>query len=356
MEEKILTIVKLLRGKKAPPFTIEMDITNKCNLRCRMCWLRNFSYSRDEIDDETWIKTVEEACRMGIKEFRIPGSGEPFMRRELILSIMEILKENGKKGLIISNGTLIDKEIARKMVKIEWDILTLSIDGPSARIHDYIRGVKGSFERVISSIRIINSFKKKYRKKYPYLRMNTVLTNKNIYRLGSMVSLAYKLGFSEILFQPITVFSEEGRKLLPTRASLENGLKEAGKIAQKLGIRTNATELLKKRSIEAKDLPKFWSKISRETREFLKIPCYEPFYNIIITPYGDVGPCAVFGGKSKSNIAHENLRKIWYKDFEKFRRDLKKGKMFDFCKNCCVPIFLENERIRKCLRDEVYGG
>lgn len=354
MEEKIEYILKWMKGDKAPPFTIELNITNKCNLKCRMCWLRSFSYEKPEVKEITWKKVVKEACDLGVEEFRIPGSGEPFMKKKLVLELVKIIKEKDKKGLLISNGTLIDKKVAEVLVKFEWDILTISIDGPNEEIHDYIRGIRGAFRRTILNVKRIVSLKRKYGKEYPYLRMNTVITNKNVNFLREIVLLGHKLGFSEVLFQPITIFSEEGRRLLPSEDSVRVNLLKAAKVADKIHMRTNATKLLEEDSIQSDDLPNLWNRIFKENKGFLRIPCYEPFYNIVITSSGSVGPCAVFGGSSSFDIRSMNLRTIWYKGFKLYRDSLKKGKMFKFCKNCCIPIFMENQRIRNYLRG-VYG-
>ncbi len=354
MEEKIERILKWAKTEKPAPYTIEMNITNRCNLKCKMCWLRNFSSNKKEIEDKTWIRVIKEACKLGIEEFRIPGSGEPFIRKELLLSIIKVIKKNKRKGLLISNGTLIDEKVARTLVKFEWDILTISIDGPDKNTHDFIRGVDGAFEKTLKGIEKINIMKEKYGKDSPRLRMNTVITNKNVEVLEKMIELGSSLGFSEVLFQPITIFSDEGKKLLPKENLVKRNLRKALLKANNLNIFTNAKILLKKQSIKAKDLQKLWKKIFKTNKDFLKIPCYEPFYNIVINPYGEVGPCAVFGS-SELNVKVMKLKEIWYKEFEKYRNSLKKGEMFKFCKNCCVPIFLENERIRGILRSEIYG-
>ncbi|MCD6402771.1 MAG: radical SAM protein [Candidatus Aenigmarchaeota archaeon] len=355
MKEKIERIANWMKGRKVGPYTIELNITNKCNLKCRMCWLRNFSCSRKEIENSKWIKIVEEACQLGVKEFRIPGSGEPFVKKKLVLEMVKIIKKNKRKGLIITNGTLIDDEVTEVLVKFGWDIVTISIDGPVPEIHNFIRNSDHAFQKTIDGVRKINGYKRLYGKKLPYLRMNTVITSVNVNKLEEMIELGYRLGFSEVLFQPITVFSEEGRKLLPKKKDVRDNLKKVMKKAESLGIYTNAKNLLKKGSIKAEDLPKLWKKVIETNDGFLKIPCYEPFYNIVITPYGEVGPCAVFGGNSSLNVCSTNLKNIWYEGFEEFRKRLRKGEMFDFCKNCCVPIFLENERIREVLRREIYG-
>jgi len=147
MDEKIKRLAMWAHGKKAPPLTLELNITNRCNLRCRMCWLRFAKPNYEEMKDEELVRIIDEAITLGIKEFRFPGSGEPLMRKKILFELMEKVKEGKGNGLLISNGTLFSEEDVKKLVEMEWDVLTISLDGPSPKINDYIRGVEGSFKR-----------------------------------------------------------------------------------------------------------------------------------------------------------------------------------------------------------------
>ena len=111
MEEKIIRISKWKRHRKVNPLTLELNITNRCNLKCRMCWLRSNKpdYST-EMNDETLIRIIEEAIDMGVKDFRFPGSGEPLTRKNILFKLMRLVKESDRSGLLISNGTLFNEK------------------------------------------------------------------------------------------------------------------------------------------------------------------------------------------------------------------------------------------------------
>ena len=165
MDEKIERLVRWSKGKKAPPLTLELSVTNKCNLLCKMCWLRSTKPAYDEMSDGELLRIVEEAIKLGVKEFRFPGSGEPLMRKDVLFKLMEKIKEKECNGLLISNCTLFSEEDVKKLVTMEWDVLTVSLDGPTREINDYIRGVKGSFEKVIKTLNLIKTWKKNTQKK-----------------------------------------------------------------------------------------------------------------------------------------------------------------------------------------------
>jgi len=346
MEERIERLVKWARGEKASPYTLELNLTKKCNLRCRMCWLRGNQSNGEEMGDEDVKRVIREALDLGVREVRIPGSGEPFMRKKLLLEVMEMVKERKAKGLVITNGTLIEDEDARRIVEMGWDILTISIDGPREEVHDSIRGVRGAFRRTMEAIKRINEWKKKMGKEKPVLRMNVILAKDNLSMLKDMLKLGKRLGFSEVLFQPITIFSDEGRKMHVEGEILEKVLKEVEIEARKLGVETNVQRLIEERGFDYSEIRRLIFESLKGKEGFLKTLCFEPWYNMVISPEGFAGPCAVFG-RSEINVRDHSLREIWFNLFEEYREKLKNGKFLEFCKNCCVPIFLENQRIRR---------
>jgi len=352
MDEKIKRLAMWTQGKKAPPLTLELNITNRCNLRCRMCWLRSTKPSYEEMKDEELGRIIDEAIALGIKEFRFPGSGEPLMRKKVLFELMEKVKEGKGNGLLISNGTLFSKEDVKRLVEMEWDVLTISLDGPSPEINDYIRGVEGSFKSVIKTLNFIRKWKRKLKKDKPWLRMNTVLTNKNYDKLEDMLKLAKKYDFREVLIQPMTVFSKEGEKLKINNVDkVKKYLIHANKVAKKLKVKTNMNTIAKNIKVieSTNEMEKMIKKEMEKVRNsFLAIPCFEPFYNLIILPDGKISPCAIAGGITEVNVREESLRKIWFgKALEEFRKKLLSQKLFTFCSHCCIPIFLENKRLRK---------
>jgi len=351
MDEKIKRLVKWSKGEKALPLTLELNVTNKCNLLCKMCWLRSAKPNYDEeMSDEELLQIIDEAVAFGVREFRFPGSGEPLMRKDVLLKLMERVKENGRSGLLISNGTLFSEEYVKKLIEMGWDVLTISLDGPNPEVNDSIRGVKGAFKEVIKNLRFIKKWKTRLKKDYPWLRMNVVLTNKNYDKLEEMVDLAHKFDFKEILIQPMTIFSKEGEKLkIENMESVNKYLELASQRAKKLGMETNMDSFVRNVIIErTNEMGKMIEgEIEKFDDKFLSVPCYEPFYNLIIMPDGKAGPCAIGGGKTEASLRNSSIEEVWFEHFEEFRKKMLNKELFPFCSHCCVPIFLENKKLRE---------
>ncbi len=138
------------------PEFVSFTITNACNLRCKMCgqWSEEGYMHADEarlrremgLDD--WERLVDELADHGVRFVLLRG-GEPF----LFPGIIDLLEYINGCGMFISidtNGTML-KTYAADLVHIGDVHLTISVDGPE-EIHDQVRGVEGSFQRLHEGI------------------------------------------------------------------------------------------------------------------------------------------------------------------------------------------------------------
>jgi MoaA/NifB/PqqE/SkfB family radical SAM enzyme len=315
--------------------------------------------SYDELPAKRWASLVKEAGKMGVREVRIPGSGEPLIRRDVVLQIVNLAFIHGMSSLIITNGTLFDELSIRQMVG-KADNVTFSIDGPNPQINDWLRGMEGAFERSTWTIRRFVYWKRRLNKAKPLLRINVVISNRNFNRLADMIELAHQLGCAAVSFQPMTVFSEWGERLRLTEAqtrALASEIERARSLAQDLNIFTNLNQFMPvevKKSNQMDELIE--AEIKNVTHPFLSLPCFEPWYNLIIMPSGIAGPCSVFGGQDGVSVASQGLEEVWYGGwFEQVRRTLLRKELFAWCKNCCVPVFEENRALRGRLAQLLVG-
>ncbi|VVB93189.1 Coenzyme PQQ synthesis protein E [uncultured archaeon] len=120
---------------------ILLNITNKCNLTCRHCYLGKSG--DEEIGLKTFEKAVSQFEDMGGLKLMISG-GEPLIHSDFF-TLMEISQSYELRVVLLSNGTLIDEKTARKLSGYV-DEIQVSIDGTGS--HDMIRG-KGSYEKAM---------------------------------------------------------------------------------------------------------------------------------------------------------------------------------------------------------------
>jgi MoaA/NifB/PqqE/SkfB family radical SAM enzyme len=290
---------------------------------------------------------VREALKLGIEEFEITGGGEPLMRKELTLKMMEIIKKNMKFGNITTNGSLFNLNDVKKIVKIGWDKVTFSLDGPDASSNDAVRG-KGSFEQVMRSINLFNQIKERVGRKLPTIKFNVVVNNKNYNKIKEMIELARKVNCSIVHFDSLTIHSENGKKLKLSKnqeEKFEKNARVAKKLAQKYGIWTDVNfltaEFLKK-SNEMVDLLEKES----NSKDFFSLVCYEPWWHLVIKTNGTAQPCCLYDEKEES-AKKKSLKEIWFGEFfEGIRKKIRQRQFSRYCSICNAGQVFENRRIR----------
>src|SRR4030067_1933095 len=153
MEQAFAMSEKIMRTPKS----VDIDITNQCNLRCKYCY--HFTGPGDVDKDLTtgeWLSFIEELGRCAVLDVCLAG-GEPFFRDDL-KDIIDGIVLNKMRFKILSNGTLITDEIASHIASTRrCDSIQVSIDGGSPETHDLSRG-KGNFNKAIKGIEILRKY------------------------------------------------------------------------------------------------------------------------------------------------------------------------------------------------------
>ncbi|CAK0759766.1 SynChlorMet cassette radical SAM/SPASM protein ScmE [Gammaproteobacteria bacterium] len=136
------------------PRTVDIEITTRCNLRCRYCYFfNNQEVDYSELPTNEWLKFFDELGSLGVMNVVLAG-GEPFIRDDLPVLIDGIVR-NRMRFSFLSNGTLIDDKIAAFIAGTHrCEYVQVSVDGSCAKTHDSCRG-KGSFNRAIRGIRTL---------------------------------------------------------------------------------------------------------------------------------------------------------------------------------------------------------
>ncbi|NJD55620.1 MAG: radical SAM protein [Nitrospirae bacterium] len=143
---------------EAHDFFIQWHLTERCNLRCTHCYqtgVQNNELSLDEVlsvidEVDDTIKAWADNYSMDFSpSFNVTG-GEPFLRTDLF-DILSAMRGRGFNIYLLTNGTMIDRNRARKLSDLGVNGIQISIEGPE-HIHDAIRG-KGSFARSKEGVR-----------------------------------------------------------------------------------------------------------------------------------------------------------------------------------------------------------
>lgn len=132
---------------------VGIDLTYKCNFRCRHCYNYSGDHGdeRKELSEEEFLNLCNSIIKIAPMSTCICG-GEPLLKRNLALEMGKRLKKAGLPNInIVSNGYIIDKELAREIKKAGFDFIQISLDG-FKESHEWLRGKEGAYDRAINAI------------------------------------------------------------------------------------------------------------------------------------------------------------------------------------------------------------
>ena len=127
------------------------NMTRRCNLKCIHCYSNSADIDYpDELTTEEGKKLIDDLAGFGAPVILFSG-GEPLLRQDL-LELAQYTTSKGMRAVISTNGTLITKEIAVKLQRMDLSYVGVSLDGLE-KTHDRFRGKKGAFTAAINGIR-----------------------------------------------------------------------------------------------------------------------------------------------------------------------------------------------------------
>jgi radical SAM protein with 4Fe4S-binding SPASM domain len=338
-----------------PPLAYNLKITNACNLRCKMCaqWGEhgyNFTRPTSEIKQivplETYKKMIDD-----IKHLR-PAiyiwGGEPFLYPPL-MELMEYIKKNKLVLELVTNGVKLE-ENAEQLVDLGLEGLMVSVDGPRD-IHDEVRGVKGTFDKLMSGLQQVKEFKKKKKKNYPNIVFFSTICKENSDYFDKITEVGEAIGIDMMVIYPSWFTTEEiGKK------HTEIMEKELGctPFTWKGYVNSFSEEHIASIAAAVKRIrrqkfsfPIMWlpNLEEHEVEQYYREPhqtfnykrCIAPWLMTEIMPNGDVVPCRDYSDYVVGNIAQKSIIDIYNDEgYRKFRGLLKKhGGLIPICARCC---------------------
>ncbi len=135
-----------------PPQEVTWELTDACNLKCEFCSVAaNTTNSQMKELTYSEIKNVMNSMKnIGIKSIALSG-GEPLVRDD-IWDIIALGNEFGFDITLMTNGTLLSKNINRFLQCGGAHSVQISLHAPNPKYHDQIVGVHGSWKKVIEAI------------------------------------------------------------------------------------------------------------------------------------------------------------------------------------------------------------
>ncbi|GAB4342117.1 MAG: radical SAM protein [Candidatus Abyssubacteria bacterium] len=343
------------------PYHIWIEVTNACNLRCRMCGQRgthgylnspDLEMNRRNLPVGAWKDFIDDVTP--IRPTILLRGGEPL----LYPGITDLMKHISEAGLFLSmdtNGTQL-KRFARDVAKYV-DHVNVSIDGPR-EVHDFIRGAPGTYDAAREGIAALITARKELRMRgIQSLSLNFVVSGDNYRSLPQMVGVAEELGVTDVMLTLCFFYDDIAEKRydralqrhfnIASRAG-KGFRKDRHEIDSDLLVR-NIRLLQGNKNVKFNLIPyvnddciKKWfddpSLVASHER------CYVPWFLVNVMPNGDVNFCADVGDYILGNITEARLLDIWQNEKAARFREHILNERFSICTRCVVNLLYPYNR------------
>lgn len=337
-----------------PKISLGHEPTIRCNLLCKMCYQReNRANRREEVPTDQVLNFYRKFSDK-ISEVKLVG-GEPMVYQG-IFELIDYWNGNEVPIVLQTNCTLLGRENIEKLKKFnKLKAVLTSLDGPED-LHDSIRGVSGSYQRLKTAIELI-------RKEMPQVEISafaTLLIDENLDSLFDLVKTAKKLNLTgiNVLFEQFYSSAEvsAAKRILLEKFDWEDG--------KDYRLNTQSREITYVRSISPRRLRfkllmvRLYGLIHGIPVNFTPFNYYDnlsaylgleparPFCHKLlneelrINQAGDVIWCDIIE-KSFGNLNENTLEDIWLSDnFQNFRRFLHRQSL-PICYRCCKASYLK---------------
>jgi len=295
------------------PFLVVWNFTNMCNLRCKHCYQKAEKSLPDELTLNEKLAVLDQLDRAYVAAVAFSG-GEPLIHPDFL----KVAREASLRGMYVSvatNGTMITRELAKKLKEVGVNYVEISLDSSNSRRHDSFRGVSGAWERAVRGIRICVE-------EGLVTGVATTLTKMNYDEIEDIVDLCEDLGVKRVIFFNF-IPTGRGSDIVNwdlTCDEREEALKTIYKLAtsRKLEVVSTAPQLARVALQESRGCtvaPTHFAMGSDPgtlaLAEFIG-GCGAGRIYAAIEPNGDLTPC-VFMPIKVGNLRQESFEDLWSK-------------------------------------------
>jgi radical SAM protein with 4Fe4S-binding SPASM domain len=270
-------------------------------------------------------KTLLDQIKMAGFKLVILSGGEPLLRKDIYELASHAVKI-GLRPVMGSNGILITKDVADKLLASGITGIAISLDSPSREYHDLFRGCEGAWEQTIQGIK--NSLTAGLR-----VQINTTLTENNFDQFEAITDFVIDLGV-QALHPFFLIPTGRGKNIAQDSLKREKYFQMIETILQKQ----------KETSIEIKPTcaPQFLP-MAKEMEIPMRFTrgCLAGVAYCCILPNGDVHICPYLPVKV-GNVLEKPFQEIWsdseifktLRNYQKYEGRCGKCPHIDICGGC----------------------
>ena len=291
---------------------------------------------------EDFVALVDSLPRL--RRLTLQGLGEPLLSPHLV-QMVEHAAGRGTSVGFNSNGTLLARAKAERLIAAGLSWLHVSLDGATAATYEDVRhGPRmrprpGQFERVVENLRGLVAARRRARAPGPRIQLVFVAMRRNVEELERLVELAADVGVDEVFVQnlshdfgdtagdsyaEIRRYAEEEAVFGDDRAGAEAAFGRAAERAREVGVELR--------------LPRLAQPAAR--REPGEPGCSWPWNSAYVTHRGEVQPCCMVMGSDRARLGRlsdQAFPELWNgASYRSFREGLLSGSPPGVCQGCSL--------------------
>ncbi|MFH0984789.1 MAG: radical SAM protein [Candidatus Omnitrophota bacterium] len=303
------------------PQVIVLDPYHRCNIKCAHCFVHNPLIHHPEefldrkIDLQKFKEIVDDAAELGTDRIILQGDGEPLMHPDF-LEMVAYVRAQGIKPVFFTNGALLTREIAERILALEVREIYCSLPAGTAETYSKVCLESGSndlFERTVENMRTLMELKKRSGKSFPRVIMTHVIHSMNFHELISMAEMDVHIGTDAARFYMIRIDENNGHLRLTKEqlAIMKRDLPKAEEVLKKAGI--DFIRSLKFQFEHYDEESGAWSK-----DVFLKEGCTIGWTFCLIPALGDLSMCCHL--RTLGDLKQSRLKELWQSDYYRQKR------------------------------------
>jgi MoaA/NifB/PqqE/SkfB family radical SAM enzyme len=186
------------------PYSVaQVEITSRCATNCQFC--------PQTILRENWVGSnmsldlFRETIAPDLDQFEmvyLQGWGEPLLHPDL-WEMLALAKAQGCRTGFTTNGLVLTEDSARRIVELEVDIISCSLAGATADLHESLR-CGTSFSKILENIGRLLVLRGAAGSAKPWVELHYLMTRRNLHELPAFVHLAADLGVDEAVATNLT--------------------------------------------------------------------------------------------------------------------------------------------------------
>lgn len=288
------------------PFSISMEPTTACNLRCPECpsGLRAFTRPTGNLKNDLFKHVIDELAD-DLWALTFYFQGEPFINPRF-LEMVNYAHEKGIYTNTSTNGHFLTEAKAEEAVRSGLSRLIISIDGTDQETYSAYRR-EGTLATVIEGAERVVKWKKKLKSLTPHVVFQFLVVKPNEHQIPEARKLAKKIGVDDLWLKTAQIYDpHDDHPLIPVQDKYSR-------------YRRNKEGVWE-----------FKGKMGNQ--------CWKMWHSCVVTWDGKVVPCC-FDKDAKwvmGDLTRQSFREIWNGPrYNAFRsRVLHDRSSIDMCRNC----------------------